>query len=116
MIFLEELGRARNEFQFELWAYVLMPNHAHLLIYPKRNPYKISAILQSIKGRAARRYGDFLQQSEAALYDRYCIGVRGEKKFVFGKPEVALTEISGTHRQYMLHSPTLKTIPSVLDL
>jgi len=34
LIFLEESGRGRSEFQFELWAYALMPNHVHLLILP----------------------------------------------------------------------------------
>ena len=30
-------------------AWVMMPEHVHLLIHPRRNPYSISAILKSIK-------------------------------------------------------------------
>ena len=47
--FMEELSSAREKYQFYLWAYVLMPNHVHLLIYPYQSNYKISIILQAIK-------------------------------------------------------------------
>jgi len=82
-IFLEELARARQVHNFELWAYVLMPSHVHLLIWPGHSSYKISAILQSIKGRAAKRYGDSLKRSGTAHYERLCIDVRGKKTFRF---------------------------------
>ena len=48
-IFLEELDEAKRTYQFRLWAYVLIPNHVHLLIYPIQPQYDISKILQSIK-------------------------------------------------------------------
>jgi putative transposase len=34
---------------FYLWAYVFMPEHVHVLIYPKQLVYDISAILKAIK-------------------------------------------------------------------
>ena len=33
-ILVEEIDTARREFLFKLWAYVIMPNHVHLLIWP----------------------------------------------------------------------------------
>lgn len=82
-IFLDELSRARDVHNFDLWAYVLMPSHVHLLILPSHSSYKISAILQSLKGRAAKRYGDFLKQSGATQYERFCITVKGKQTFRF---------------------------------
>src|SRR4051812_1984620 len=34
------LSRAKHE--FDLWAYVIMPEHAHLLVFPRRAAYDIS--------------------------------------------------------------------------
>ena len=39
----------------KIWAYVFMPDHVHLLIYPEHDDYSISAILLTIKQSAARR-------------------------------------------------------------
>ncbi len=92
LLFLEELGRAKQLFKFKLWAYVLMPNHVHLLLFPYEATYKISAILQSIKGRTSKRYGEYLQSTARHKYQRYCIG----------KPVAALTEISGMQKQFII--------------
>ncbi len=59
-LFLEELERAKDIFMFNIWAYVLMPNHVHLLLFPYKTPYKMSTILKSIKGRTSKKYGDHL--------------------------------------------------------
>jgi putative transposase len=55
-MFLEELAAARKEFSFRIWAYVIMPTHVHLLIWPVKNLYKIESINKAIKGRMAKRY------------------------------------------------------------
>jgi len=34
----EALDKARRQFGFQLWAYVIMPEHAHVLVYPGRRP------------------------------------------------------------------------------
>jgi len=53
--FLDSLARTRGKHGFELWAYVLMPEHVHLLIYPLRDEYSISEILLDVKRPVARR-------------------------------------------------------------
>ena len=40
---------------FELWAYVFMPEHVHLLIYPTERDYSISKILQGVKLSVSRK-------------------------------------------------------------
>ena len=46
--FVESLDRARERLGFDLWAYVIMPEHVHLIIRP-RDGVKIKAILSGIK-------------------------------------------------------------------
>ena len=46
---IEAIDRARCKHSFHVWAYVIMPEHAHLLIWPTETIYDISAILNSIK-------------------------------------------------------------------
>jgi REP-associated tyrosine transposase len=43
--FAEALKQARTKQSFDLWAYVLMPEHVHLLVKPQLETYSISAIL-----------------------------------------------------------------------
>ncbi len=55
----DALGAARAELEFDLWAYVFMPEHAHLIVYPRRQNYDIAKIRQAIKepvGREAMKY------------------------------------------------------------
>ncbi|MFA6134520.1 MAG: transposase [Phycisphaerae bacterium] len=52
--FLESLGQARNKGMFDLWAYVIMPEHIHLLILPHEGE-TISSILKAIKQPVTRR-------------------------------------------------------------
>jgi putative transposase len=51
----DSIEKARKEFSFSLWAYVFMPNHAHLLIWPKAPVYDIAVIRQAMKSPVARR-------------------------------------------------------------
>ena len=53
--FLEALGKARVKHEFDLWAWVIMPEHVHLLIYPRKPHYKTSKILASVKKRVLAR-------------------------------------------------------------
>ncbi len=80
---MEELERARTEFRFYLWAYVLMPNHVHLLIYPYQDAYNISTILEAIKGRTSKRYGAWLREEKPERYKRYLVRIGLNKTFRF---------------------------------
>jgi len=52
--FLQALGEAKRKHPFDLWAYVLMPEHVHLILWP-RDGTKISAILKGVKLSVANR-------------------------------------------------------------
>jgi putative transposase len=51
-IFLHKLGQARKKHGFLVWAYVVMPEHVHLLLPARRAT--TSAILKSVKQSTAQ--------------------------------------------------------------
>jgi len=56
---VDAIRRARVRHNFHLWAWVLMPEHVHLLLWPQHQDYDISTILVSLKKpvtNAALRY------------------------------------------------------------
>jgi putative transposase len=59
--FIEALENARQRWQFDLWAYVIMPEHAHVLLLPRQDEYDISLIVKAIKQPVARRALDYLR-------------------------------------------------------
>jgi putative transposase len=52
---IEGMSRAVQVHAFHIWAYVIMPEHAHLLVWPTEPDYDISALLNSIKQSVAKR-------------------------------------------------------------
>ncbi|MFQ6007623.1 MAG: transposase [Candidatus Zixiibacteriota bacterium] len=59
----EAIIRAKAIHQFDLWAYVFMPEHVHLLICPRKESYSISKILLSIKQPVSRRVLIYLRKN-----------------------------------------------------
>jgi putative transposase len=57
----EAIDEARVEFDFALWAYVFMPEHAHLIVWPRRPNYDIADIRQAIKEPVGREAITFLE-------------------------------------------------------
>jgi putative transposase len=57
--FIDALQNAREKHAFDLWAWVIMPEHAHILIHPRNDIYSIASILFAIKspvGQEAIRF------------------------------------------------------------
>jgi putative transposase len=53
------IDAARHRFNFALWAYVFMPEHVHILVWPRQPGYDIADVRRAIKapvGRKAIRY------------------------------------------------------------
>lgn len=57
------LAAACDKHHLELWAYVLMPDHVHVLFAPRDPHYRIRQVLQAIKQPVARRAVGFLRQN-----------------------------------------------------
>lgn len=90
--FVDAVAAAREKHRFDVWAYVIMPEHVHLLIWPTEPVYDISAILLSIKQPVTRRSQAFVmkhapeflpqmtdeQPNGAARFDRWRNAWRSE--------------------------------------
>jgi putative transposase len=59
----EAIAAAKARHDFDLWAYVFMPNHVHLMICPRGESYSVSGILRSMKQPVARRAIDYVRQN-----------------------------------------------------
>ena len=69
-LMLSELGRLRDELDFALLAYGIMPDHIHLVIVPG-TVANLSRTMQSIKGRFARRWNQRLGRRGCIWQPRY---------------------------------------------
>lgn len=58
----ESIDAARESLRFDVWAYVFMPNHAHLILDPNNEEYDIGAILKRIKQPVSRKALAWLEQ------------------------------------------------------
>jgi len=60
---VDSIISSRKKNQFDLWAYIFMPSHVHLLICPGRKQYSISDILLSIKQPVSRKSVNYLKNN-----------------------------------------------------
>ena len=58
----QAIDEARTELRFDLWAYVFMPEHAHLVVHPREHVYDIADIRKAIKSPVASRAIRFLEE------------------------------------------------------
>jgi putative transposase len=54
---------AKSKHNFDIWAYVFMPNHVHILVWPKDAEYLMSNILKTIKQSLSRRIILYLKKN-----------------------------------------------------
>ena len=59
---IDAIIKSKNKYQFDLWSYVFMPDHVHLLICPHKSNYCISDILLSIKQPVSRKAIGYLKK------------------------------------------------------
>jgi putative transposase len=68
--FIESLEKARRQLEFSVWAYVLMPEHVHLLIWPRQPQYDVAKIRSAIKEPVGRRAIVFLEKNSSEWLSR----------------------------------------------
>jgi len=74
----DAIESARHDFDFALWAYVFMPEHAHLIICPRQNIYDIADIRHAIKSPVGQKAIRHLEL-EAPQWLPRITRTRGEK-------------------------------------
>ncbi|MCX7426106.1 MAG: transposase [Planctomycetia bacterium] len=71
--FVEELEEARKKWSFDLWAYVIMPEHVHLLICPIAPTASAGVIMGRIKEAVARKAIAYLRANSPQWLPRITV-------------------------------------------
>ena len=61
----DAIEAAREKHCFDLWAYVFMPEHVHMIVHPQQAKYSMSKIMAGIKLPVARQAIHFLQEADS---------------------------------------------------
>jgi len=69
----DSIEKARQQFDFDLWAYVFMPEHVHLIVYPRQPVYDVRLILQAIKEPVGRAAIGYLREHSPAWLPRIAV-------------------------------------------
>jgi putative transposase len=68
--FVEEIAITQIAFSFGLIAWVIMPEHVHLLIFPHLPEYPVSTLLKRLRGNFANRVLRQWRELEAPILPR----------------------------------------------
>ena len=81
--FISGLADARKEFSVDLWAYVIMPEHVHLLLYPRDETVQVGQVAGCIKESVARPAIQYLQEHAPQWIPRITVreGKRIRRRF-----------------------------------
>lgn len=102
-----------------VWAYVLMPDHVHLVVNPGYAPEQMSRFLQAVKEPVARRAIAYLKVNAPHWLRRLTVQEGGRVRHRFWQPGGGYDRIVTTRRcpslQWageLLHSPAAPLSPS----
>jgi len=80
----QSIDRALDRYEFHLIAFVIMPEHLHLLVYPTTNECKIDRLLAAIKRPFSYRIKELLIEQQHPLLSELTIRTRpGKTAFRF---------------------------------
>ena len=100
---VDALERARRIHEFEILAYVVMPEHAHVLLKPIHDDYKMSAIKKSIKQPVGTRAVKFLVKEKSPWLKRLTMERPG------GRIERHFWQIGGGYDRNMISPQVLRS-------
>jgi len=66
----DSIAAARSKLDFDLWAFVFMPEHVHLIVHPRRPIYDIATIREAIKEPVGRNAVKFLRNEAPEWLER----------------------------------------------
>jgi putative transposase len=94
---VDALAAARKKHGFDLWAWVIMPEHVHLLIFPSRPSYRIAAILADIKRPVGQAAIDWVRNNRPDFLSQLRVENRGRVYHRFWQ--------AGPGRDHNIHEP-----------
>ena len=66
----EAVNAACDTHDFRLWAYVFMPEHVHLLVWPQKPDYDIAAFRRAVKSPVARKAIAYMAEHSPKLLEQ----------------------------------------------
>ena len=76
------MDQARRKLDFALWAYVIMPEHIHLLLRPRTVDYRMPHILAALKRPVSAKAKQYLTEINATTW-LLILTVKEGDSFVF---------------------------------
>src|ERR1043166_5581444 len=80
---LSALDRARTKFALALWAYVLMAEHVHVLVYPRVPRFASAAFLHFVKKSSGQRALNYLRKQDPIFLEKLACYESGVKVYRF---------------------------------
>jgi len=69
-VFLQSLDEARKKHHFDVWAYVVMPEHVHLLVYPRNPIYSIDSFRKTVRQTTAKALLPCVRSEDPKMAER----------------------------------------------
>jgi putative transposase len=85
--FRQALEDGRSKFGFQLWGYVVMPEHIHLLVCPGETAGSVPRFLQAIKEPVARKAIAHLKATAPQWLDRLTVREGKRVRHRFWQPD-----------------------------
>ena len=103
---LDALEGTRRKLDVALWAYVVMPEHVHVLLWPRRASYEMKRILVALKRPVSDGAREYLEHMEDDKWlERLSVEYPSRRVFRFWQPG------GGFDRNIFRE----KTVPAVID-
>ncbi len=84
---VDALERTRQELNVALWAYVVMPEHVHVLLHPRAPHYEMRRILAMLKQPVAKAARKWLEDNRQTTWlERLTVAYPSRKVFRFWQP------------------------------
>lgn len=74
---IDALQAARQKHKFDLWAWVIMPEHVHLLLWPRLRKYNTKSIVADIKRPVGQKAIAWLKGNNARFLEQLTVRTRG---------------------------------------
>src|SRR5688572_9954426 len=68
--FIDAMKTTRRDLHVDLWAYVIMPEHVHVLLWPRELKYEMKLIKAGLKSPVAKRAINLLKKMKSPFLDR----------------------------------------------
>jgi putative transposase len=81
------ISEARGRWDFDLWAYVFMPEHVHLIVRPRGVGTRVDSILKGIKQSVGRRAFRYLEAHAPQWLPKLTRERNGRVERLFWQPD-----------------------------